>query len=73
MNTNHDFITFISKHLYFKKARVAILAEIIKIAAICIKITFKDLKTIKKKKKLRVKMQSTTSVFLDIATFVDFL
>ena len=40
----YDVITFISKYLYFKKARVANFADPIKIATMRIKITFKDSK-----------------------------
>ena len=32
MNRNYDFITFISKYLYFKKAQSSQFADIIKIA-----------------------------------------
>ena len=44
MDKNYDFITFVSSHLYFEKARVANFADIIKIATIFIRKSFKDSK-----------------------------
>ena len=41
MDMYHDVIIFISKYLYFKRARVANFADIIKTATIFIKTTFK--------------------------------
>ena len=46
MNIYHDVIIFISKYLYFKRARVANFADIIKTATIFIKTTF-NLRTTK--------------------------
>ena len=40
----YDPITFISKHLYFKKAWVAIFADIIRIVTMFIKTILKDWK-----------------------------
>ena len=37
MDRNYDIITFISKYVYFKKAGVAIFADIVKIVTIFIK------------------------------------
>ena len=48
MDRNHDFITFISKYRCFKKAWVAIFADIIKIITIFIKKVFKDSRRVKK-------------------------
>ena len=48
MDRNHDFITFISKYRCFKKAWVAIFADIIKIITMFIKKVFKDSKRVKK-------------------------
>ena len=42
MDRNYDVITFISKYRYFKKAWVAIFADIIKIITRFIKQIFKD-------------------------------
>ena len=44
MDRNYDGITLILKYLYFKKARVAIFADIIKIVTIFIKTIFKNSK-----------------------------
>ena len=44
MDRNHNAITFISKYLYFKKARVADFADIIKIETMFIITTFKRIK-----------------------------
>ena len=41
MNRSYDLITFTSKYLYFKKARVSFFADIIKIVAMFIKKTLK--------------------------------
>ena len=42
MGRNYDVITFISKYLYLKKPRVAIFADIIKIASMFNKTILKD-------------------------------
>ena len=42
MDRNSGVITFISKYLYFKKAGVAIFAEIIKVVIMFIKAIFED-------------------------------
>ena len=70
---NDDVINVISKYRYFKKAVVAIFAEIIKIITRFVKKIFKKIKKIKKnkKQKLCIKMQSI-SIFLDIIKFADF-
>ena len=44
MDRNYEFITFILKYIYFKKAWVANFPEIIKITTMFIKTTFKDWK-----------------------------
>ena len=44
MDRSYDVIKIISKHHYFKKARVAIFADIIKIIIMFIKTIFKDSK-----------------------------
>ena len=45
MDRNYDVITFISKYLYFKKlSRAVNFADIINIATMFIKTTFKDSK-----------------------------
>ena len=44
MDRDYDVITFISKYLYFKKVESSQFADIIKIATMFIKTTFKDLK-----------------------------
>ena len=41
MNRSYDLITFTSKYLYFKKARVSFFADIIKIVTMFIKKTLK--------------------------------
>ena len=46
MNRNYDAITFISKYLYFTN-RVGNFADIVKIASMYIKTTFKDSKKVK--------------------------
>ena len=47
MGRNYEVITFISKYIYFKKARAASFDDIIKIAIIFIKTTFEDSKKLK--------------------------
>ena len=47
MNRNYDFITFISKYLYFKKAQSSQFADIIKIATTFIYTTLKDTTVVK--------------------------
>ena len=60
MDKNYDAIAFVLKLLYFKKARVANYADIIKILTIFIKTIFKDSKKVKikmlKVKKLKYKL-----------------
>ena len=51
MDRNYDVITFISKYLYFKKAGVAIFADIIKIVNMFIKTIFKDSLKVKRFRK----------------------
>ena len=73
MNRNYDAITFISKYLYFTN-RVGNFADIVKIASMYIKTTFKDSKkviisSLKKKTQKYIKMQSI-AVFLDITKVV---
>ena len=51
--------------------RVANFADIMKVATMFIKTTFKDLKKVKKNKKLRIKMQSVP-LFPDITKIADF-
>ena len=46
-------------------------ADIMKVATMFIKTTFKDLKKVKKNKKLRIKMQSVP-LFPDITKIADF-
>ena len=46
MNINYGVITFILKQLHFKKADVAIFADIIKILTFLIKTIFKDSMTL---------------------------
>ena len=48
MNINYDAITFISKYLYFKKTKLVIFADIIKIVTLLIKTIFKDPKKVKR-------------------------
>ena len=48
MDRNYDVIIFISKYLYFKKARAANFADIIKIATMFIKTVFKDSEKVKR-------------------------
>ena len=48
MDRNYNVITFISKYFYFKKARGANFADIIKISTMFIKTAFKDSKKFKK-------------------------
>ena len=48
MDINYDVITFISKYLYFKKAWVAIFADIIKILTFFVKTIFKDSRKVKR-------------------------
>ena len=47
MNRNDDVINFTSKYLYLKRARVANFADIIKIATMFTKTTFKGSKKLK--------------------------
>ena len=49
MNRSYDLITFISKYLYFKKARVSFFADIIKIVTMFIKKTLKFVSAIFKR------------------------
>ena len=51
MDRNYDLIIFISKYCYFKKAGVAIFANIIKIVTIFIKTIFKDSRKVKRIRK----------------------
>ena len=48
MDRNYDAITFISKHLYFKKTGVVFFADIIKIVTMFIKTIFKYSTKVKK-------------------------
>ena len=48
MNISYDVKTFISKYLYFKKAGVAIFADIIKIVTFFIKTIVKDSRKVKR-------------------------
>ena len=47
INRNYDVITFILKYLYFKRSRVAIFDDIMKVATMFIKKIFEDLKKVK--------------------------
>ena len=49
MNRSYDLITFISKYLCFKKARVSFFADIIKIVTMFIKKTLKFVSVIFKR------------------------
>ena len=51
---NDDVINVISKYRYFKKAVVAIFAEIMKIITRFVKKIFKKIKKIKKNKKTKI-------------------
>ena len=70
MDRNHDVITFISKHRYFKKAWIAISAGIIKIVIIFIKAIFKDSRKVKRISNYLSKFNLYLS--LDITKFADF-
>ena len=48
MDGDYDAITFISKYIFLRRPRVANFADIIKIATIFIKTTFKDSKKVKR-------------------------
>ena len=48
MDRNYDVITFISVYLFLRRSRVANFADIIKIASLFIKTTFKDPKKVKR-------------------------
>ena len=48
MDRNYDVITFISKYIYFKKAGVAIFADIIKIVTMSVKTVIKDSRKVKR-------------------------
>ena len=48
MDRNYDVITFISVYLFLRRSRVANFADIIKIASLFIKTTFKDSKKVKR-------------------------
>ena len=47
MDKNYDVLTFISKCFHLRKPRVANITDIIKIATMFIKTTFKDSKKVK--------------------------
>ena len=71
MDRNYEVITFISKYLYVRRPRVVNFADIIKIATIFIKTTFKDSNKIKRVKNYVLKVQSI-SAFLDITKVANF-
>ena len=50
MDKKYDVITFISKFFILRRPRAAIFADIIQIAAMFIKIIFKDSKKVKRKR-----------------------
>ena len=71
MDRNYDVIIFISKHFYFKRPRVALIADIVKLFTMFIETIFKDSKKVKRIRKLCNKMQSI-SAFIEIAKFTNF-
>ena len=64
MDRNYDVITFFQNTFILRRPRVAIFADIIKIATMFIKTIFKNSKKVKR-------IINHVSVFLDIAKFSD--
>ena len=70
MDRNYDVLTFISKYLFLRRPRVANSADIIKIATMFIKTTFKDSKKLKELE--IIYSNKSKSVFLEITKVADF-
>ena len=72
MGRNYDVITFVSKYHFFRRPSVANFAEIIKIAVMFFKTTFKDPEKVKKIRNYVLKCMISITVFLDITKVADF-
>ena len=67
MNRNYDVITLLQITFILRRSRVSDFSDIIKIATMFIKTTFKDSKKLKE-----LEAMQSISVFLDVTKVADF-